>query len=340
MSTPPPRKKKNPTQPLKGKTGPLPAGKKRAGKGAKGKRKAKKKPSMLPQLVGGLTLLGLVGGGAGLAIYLTNQAIPEVKPVDAGSGPGVARPSIEPQLPSATVKRPGLAARMPDEIYFPKALDVAGSPIEAPVQGLLSRHVITLFADGQYRPAEPVTRAQFVSWCYNAIMAQTTPGPDPFKPPKKAFKTVAATGAEFGDVPEDHWAAGVLATVKASGVLGGNLTSFFRPDAPLSREEWLVLASAFGATVDQKAALAAALEEGPIQVAYRQLNYTDYEKLKPAFKPYVGFVFGDEARRAWVAEAFGVPGTPGPWHPGQAVTRGEAAVWIGAVYEQIGHMAF
>lgn len=336
MSNPPPRKKKSTTQRLKAKTGPLPAGKKKA---AKGKKRSKKKSTMLPQIVGGLTLVGLVGGAGALAVYVASQAT-KVEPVDAGRTETIARPSVEPKLPAREVKRPGLAAAMEGEVYFPKALDMKDSPLEGPVQGLLAREVITVFADGKFRPEAPVSRSQFVSWCYNAVMAQSVPGPDPFVPPKKAFKTVSADGEVFGDVPVDHWAAGVLATVKASGVLGPT-TPFFRPDAPLSREEWLALASAFAAPLEQKAGLeAAATDETAIQVAYRKLNFTDYEALKPAFKPYVGFVFGHDQRFRWIADTFGLPKTPAAWEPGKAVTRGEAAAFIGAAYEQIGHLSF
>lgn len=337
MSNPPPRKKKSTTQRLKSQTGPLPTGKKKA---AKGKMRSKKKSTMLPQLVGGLTLLGLIGGAGVFAVYVANRAIPEVKPVDAGATPAIARPSVEPKLPSREVKRPGLAVAMAGEIYFPKALDMKDSPIEGPVQGLLGREVITVFADGKFRPEAPISRAQFVTWCYNAVMAQSMPGPDPFVSPHKAFKTVNPDGDVFGDVPADHWAAGVLATVKASGVLG-ETTPFFRPDAPLSREEWLVLSSALATPLEQKAALAtAASDETAVQVAYRKLNFTDYESLKPAFKPHVAFVFGHDDRMRWVIDTFGLPKTPSAWEPQKTVTRGEAATFIGAAYEKIGHMAF
>ena len=41
-------------------------------------------------------------------------------------------------------------------------------------------------------------------------------------------------------------------------------------------------------------------------------------------------------RATWLDDTFPVPDTPAPWGPGKPVTRGEAASWIGSVFETIG----
>ncbi|HEY9724747.1 MAG TPA: S-layer homology domain-containing protein [Oscillatoriaceae cyanobacterium] len=304
-----------------------------AARGTRKRRGKKKRKAALPQLIGGITLVLSVGGLMALGAYLAARSLPQDVPTAQASP--LPRPSIDPQYDSVTPQRPGLAEHEPDEIYYPQASDLDGMRDGAAIAALLDKGVLTVFADGKFRPSDPIPRAEFVTWCYNAVMAQSAPGPDPFKIPRKGFETVTPRGDAFGDVSADYWAAGVLASVKASGILGSAGQGYFRPDAPLTREEWLVLASRFASS---KAAIAklAPPQGDALAIAYRRLNYTDLSALNPAFTPYAAYVFGDDRRAHWVDAAFMPPVTPGPWHPQAWVTRGEAAHWIAETYAQIG----
>lgn len=336
MSTNPNRKKSK-TRPM---TAPLPPGKKgttgRLKAGGKGKKKKKKGTGLMAQLIAGITLTAAIGGVAAAGIYLAEQAANKQaeKPVNPLAVP---RPKFSPTLDGLEPNRPGWAASPEDEVYERKATDVATTPYEPPVQGLLLKEVLTVFADGKFRPNAPVSRAEFVNWCYNAVMAQSVPGPDPFVAPKRAFNKTEATGEEFTDVPVEHWAANVLASVHGQGLIPHKT---FRPDEPLTREEWAQFASAFGATKAQREAMAKTPDAKQLQVAYRARNFTDFAALKEPMKPYVFFVFADETRQKWLDEAFTLPEAPGPWQPAKPVTRGEAAAWIGGVYDQIGKDIF
>ena len=179
-------------------------------------------------------------------------------------------------------------------------------------------------------------RAEYLTWCYNALMAQTVPGPDPFILPKKAIRMVEATGEEFEDVDIDHWALPVIASLKEARFFGEKAPKKFRPDAPLRREEWSVMAVNFAATREQLLNMSKEVPATKLAVAMRLLNYTDTAAIKPAYQPYVWFIISDDKRRPWLDGTFEPPVNPGPWRPSKPVTRGEAAVFIGGFYEEIG----
>jgi hypothetical protein len=326
-----PKKKAAGTRPMtgslpkKGTTGQLKKG--------KGKPRKKKKAGMgvMAQVIGGLSLLVVVGGVAATGIYLADRALPkEGQHVTPGA---VARPSIKPTIDGVEPRRNGYAIAPEDEVYAHQASDVAKTPLEPPVNGLLAKEVLTVFADGKFRPQMPVSRAEFVNWCYNAVMVQSARPADPFTKVAKAFTSVEASGEEFEDVPAEHWAANVLSTLQGAKLLEGKA---FRPDMPLTREEWAMFASLFAAGQDERQALKAPIEAKKLMVAYRGHNFTDFDALKAPTKPYVYFVFSDPKRAKWLEEAFTLPDSPGPWGPGKPVTRGEAAAWLGSVFDTIG----
>lgn len=336
MSTNPPRKKSQ-TRPM---TAPLPK-KGTTGRlktGAKGKKKKKAGMGPMAQLIGGATLVAAVGGMVALGIYVAEKAIPKEAPAPLAPG-AVPRPAFSPTLDGLEPRRPGMALAPADEVYERKAADVLKTPYEPPVNGLLNKEVLTVFSDGKFRPSHPVSRAEFVNWCYNAVMAQTGPGSDPFAVRARPFDTVEATGEEFTDVPVEHWAANVLATVKDRGLIAPEAKAF-RPDAVLTRAEWAEIASQFASPLSAREAMAKAVDTKKLQVAYRGRNFTDFAALQNPAKPWVYFVLTDDKRKKWLDEAFTLPEAPGPWQPAKPVTRGEAAAWIGGAYDQIGKDIF
>jgi hypothetical protein len=300
----------------------------------KRKKRKKRKRSLLPQLVLGGTLLIALGGILWGGIYLAEQFVPTPPPsVDPDA---VVRPQVKATYTSKKLSRAGLAVLAPDQIYYPQASDVGGRPIELPVNGLLARGVLTAFADGTFRPEEPVPRAEFVVWCYNALMAQTGKTDDPFVQPKRPLQSAAVTGAEFEDVSADHWAAPVLASLKQARYFGEAAPRTFRPDSPLRREEWAMHAVLWAANRVQVLNLSRKVDDTKLAVGLRKLNYTDSAQIKGIYKPFVWFVVSDEKRATWLQGTFETPINPGPWMPNKPVTRGEAATFIGGFYEEIG----
>lgn len=317
-----------------------PPGKKAPPRGArpKGKKKKKQPNALTGQIVGGLTLLVVFGVVAVAGYYGVKKAMPEPKATPTPKpNLKVARPNIEATLENQAPKRPGLALYPEDEVYAPRAKDIAkDTPLDPPVNGLLARGVLTVFADGKFRPNDPVPRAEFLVWVYNAVEAQTAPGPDPFVSPKKGFPAAEPTGDEFKDVPVDYWAASVLAGAKKSGVFEQVLDKEFRPDAPLTRQEWAGFAAHIAITKDVQAKLPQEVDATKLAVALRKLNYTDPGALKEEYRWPVFAIAGNDKRKAWITETFAPPDIPSPWGPTKAVTRGEAAAWLGGYYDQVG----
>lgn len=327
MSTSPNNKKRPPSQ--------------RAGKPTarpKGKGKKKKINAWTTQIIAGGTLLlvGVIVAGAG--VYMARRIAPQPQPT-ATPAPHVkvARPAIEATLENQAPTRPGLALYPEDEVYASRASDLPkDSPLEQRVTPLLSHGVLTVFADGKFRPNEPVPRAEFVTWLYNAVEAQTTPGDDHFVTPKKGFNTADVTGEEFRDVPSDHWAAPVLATVKKSGIFEAVLEKTFRPDAPLTREEWAGFAAYIAMAREARAKVPEEVDEVKLAVGLRKLNYNDPKALGDMYQWPVFAIVVDDKRKNWIGNMFEAPDNPGPWNPHKAVKRGEAALWLGEFYDQVG----
>ena len=306
------------------------------GKGRKPTRVVKKpkKASKLPQFVLGLTVLTILAGMVAVGVYMAEKYVPE-PPAEINPN-AVQRPQVEEKLATKPLKRPGHLVMAPDQIYYPKATDVIGKPIEPPINGLLERGVLTMFPDGTFKPDEPIPRAEFVLWCYNALMLQTVKSNDPFLTPKKPIRAVEADGDEFEDVDADYWAAPVLASIKEAHFFGEKPPVKFRPDAPLRREEWAYYAVRFCATREQVMNLSQTVDDTKLAVALRKLNYTDANLVKGLYKPYVWFIVSDEKRVMWLQGTFEAPLNPGGWFPNKPVTRGEAAVFIGGFFEEIG----
>lgn len=91
------------------------------------------------------------------------------------------------------------------------------------IQALGDRGVIRGFADGSFRPNDPITRAQF------AVLVD------------QAFEQPTVRGAVgFRDVPSSYWAASAIQTAYAKGFLSGYPGSVFNPAQPMPRAQVLV----------------------------------------------------------------------------------------------------
>ncbi|OLC29848.1 MAG: hypothetical protein AUH31_05955 [Armatimonadetes bacterium 13_1_40CM_64_14] len=111
--------------------------------------------------------------------------------------------------------------------------DIGGHWAEERIQLLVRRNIADLNADQTFRPADPITRADFVKWL---VLASGLP----VNPPR---------GALFADVPASHPVAPYLDTAVAFGVLPR--ASAFAPAAFMLRGDAVVLTvSALGYTFE------------------------------------------------------------------------------------------
>ncbi|MDQ0495829.1 S-layer homology domain-containing protein [Paenibacillus brasilensis] len=99
------------------------------------------------------------------------------------------------------------------------------------VQEAVKQGLITGYPDGSFRPDQPLTRKEMAALLANALKLDI------------AGKTVA-----FKDT-QGSWAASYIEAVRAAGLMNGDESGSFRPDAPVSREELAaILVRAVGGT--------------------------------------------------------------------------------------------
>jgi N-acetylmuramoyl-L-alanine amidase len=87
------------------------------------------------------------------------------------------------------------------------------------VETLVAEGALTGYADGSFRPYEPISRAQFA-----AMMAG-------------AMHLSPITGSAFGDVGVGDWFAGAVASLCAIDVVQGDAEGRFRPSAEITRQQ-------------------------------------------------------------------------------------------------------
>jgi len=98
--------------------------------------------------------------------------------------------------------------------------------------------IVTGYPDGQYRPADDVTRAEMAAFIARSVVLPT--GDD-------GLSWYQAPGQpSFSDVPVDHWAYRYVEFVARQGIAGGYEDGTYRPASPCTRAEAAVyLARAF-----------------------------------------------------------------------------------------------
>jgi len=102
--------------------------------------------------------------------------------------------------------------------------DVNGHWAQADAADMASRLVMQGAGDGRFRPAAPVTRAEFAVTLVRALGL-----------PERGAKPA------FSDVPADAWYAGAVASAAEFGLVSGDAAGRFRPSGAISREEAAVL---------------------------------------------------------------------------------------------------
>lgn len=106
--------------------------------------------------------------------------------------------------------------------------DVRGYWARPFIEGLAARNIITGYPDGQFRPDQPVQRAEF------ATMIQ------------KAFNQPQIrqlTGRAFIDVPADYWASLAIEEAYETGFMNGYPGRLFYPNRGITKAEAIVALS-------------------------------------------------------------------------------------------------
>lgn len=93
------------------------------------------------------------------------------------------------------------------------------------IDGLVQHQVISGYPNDEFRPEQPVTRAEF------AAMLQSAFGE----------KSVSQTELKFKDVSSDFWGASAIAKTTASGFWQGYPDQTFRPQQTISRANALLV---------------------------------------------------------------------------------------------------
>ena len=94
--------------------------------------------------------------------------------------------------------------------------------------------------DGSVRPNANITRAEVATIFFRLLTDE-------------ARDTMWSTTNTFTDVPADAWYNTAVSTMAAGGILQGDETGAFRPNANITRAEFAAIASRFMADTDDQA---------------------------------------------------------------------------------------
>ncbi len=160
-----------------------------------------------------------------------------------------------------------------------------------------------------FKPYQPITRAEYVTWLYKAYNA--------IQPGQRQVHLAPQAGPQFKDVSPNHPAYKYIQALAYTGYSIGYLDGTFRPDKPLTREEML--------------GIKVALDSGKDLPPYRSQmecvwKFSDSKQVDERFTGYVHqdfYISGPKGSN--IQRAFGKIAA---FHPKQAVLRNEAAATL------------
>ena len=142
---------------------------------------------------------------------------------------------------------------------------------------------MTGYPDGSFGPGQNMTRAEAAQMFYALLLDQNVP------------HTVS-----FSDVPADAWYAEAVNTLASLGMINGYPDGTFRPDAPITRAEFCVIALAF------------AYEPEDFDCNFRDVSTSDW------FYDYVA----QATSYGWIS------GADRSFRPNECITRAEVSVIV------------
>lgn len=197
--------------------------------------------------------------------------------------------------------------------------DIADIPNKEMIDDLSKLHVFDDLAAASstntkalFKPLQPVTRGEYVTWLYRAYNA--------IKTPDKQLHLAPQVAQQFSDTPPSHPAYKYIQAIANAGYSIGYKDGTFRPDKPLTREEMM--------------GIKVGLDVGKDIPPYRSQmeNVWKYSDGKSVDERFTGFIeqdyyvsgpLGSNSQRAF--------GKIGTFKPKQAVLRYEAA---GTLWQQ------
>ncbi len=165
---------------------------------------------------------------------------------------------ISPALPAARAEEAASAARTA------QYSDLASSYAAKEIAALTASGILDGFDDGTFRPAEPVTRAQFAKVIASILK----------------LKPVPEIAARFHDVPSNAWYAGYTGALVKEGITDGVSEHEFAPDQLVTREE---LAAFFMRALT----LSKSAQSFPLDSSI----FADFNDISPWAQHYVSFAY-------------------------------------------------
>ncbi len=213
-----------------------------------------------------------------------------------------------PPLPAPT------AESSPQEAEPAGYTDIEGIYAQKTVENLLQAGIIDL-GDGQFRPDDPISRAEFLEWLVKANNQQNARD--------RQVRLANSGQATFKDVQTDNPAFPYVQGATDSGFVIGYDETTFQPDRELSREEMIAIKVSFDK-----------------QEAHMNGNcydrYTDFEEISPKYRQAVhncdnGGYGSQTAAHIW--------GSIKTFRPKQSVTRAEAALCVERIKAKYGYQS-
>lgn len=189
--------------------------------------------------------------------------------------------------------------------------DISGVYGETQILQLAALGVLDT-SNPEFQPLRPVTRSEFVQWLvqtYNELH------PNPIRLP-------AITTAPFPDVPATHSQAAYIQAARDAGFLVGFDDGRFQPDAPLTREQMIVLKTFMDSTARDRGSRK---PESLRNYLSRTRGFTDADRISEQYLWYIAFDVGNGASFRNFERVYGRTDLFRPQAP---VTRAEAAVLI------------
>lgn len=190
--------------------------------------------------------------------------------------------------------------------------DVEGTYAQKTVENLLEAGIVDI-GDGQFRPDEPITRAEFLEWLVKATNQQL--------PRERQIRLARSGQATFNDVQPDNPAFPFVQGAADSGFVIGYDETTFQPDRVLSREEMIAIKVSFD-------------KREPVANGNCYNYYTDFEEIAPKYRQAI-----HNCDNSWYGSqtAAHIWGSIKTFRPKQAVTRAEAALCVERIKADSGY---
>lgn len=241
------------------------------------------------------------------ALAGTDKIAFENKSVESPDIASATSSKLAPSTPSTSLTSPTGAQEQANPVAKTFS-DLGDCPNKDLIDDLARLHVFDdLGAD--FKPYQPITRAQYVTWLYKAYNA--------IQPGQRQLHLAPQAGPQFKDVSPSHPAYKYIQALAFTGYSIGYLDGTFRPDKPLTREEMI--------------GIKVALDSGKDLPPYRSQmecvwKFSDSKQVDERFTGYVHqdfYISGPKGNN--IQRAFGKIAA---FHPKQAVLRSEAAATL------------